>query len=477
MPIQFDPFVASQGLAAGLAGKLPEFQQTQNQKAQLDLEKKKQDDEMQVKIQESQFKDAYAAQQLLSSEDYDGIVKLGITRLTMLKGLNANPAETQRVLQLAIAARNGDPDARRLLKGELDSAVKVGQATGVLKVPEPTSYKSEVDALGVRKYTEGPDIGKPVPGFETSKPETKSEQTSFEKTRQIQLRLEQDLAANPNDPKLKEQLDLNAAYLATLTSRPDSGDKVPMGYRVDPKDPNKLIPIPGGPADTTATISGRNLTFFNRILISANQATEDLKNISELPISASSGFFSGVLKGAGTTSLYDATKKVLANKVTKEDTQFYNVLSTGLQRSLAAIETSGLAASGALVNQMESIILKEGDTQLTKLIKLAQTRQIVELGMEATLTQPGLTEAQIKNVNELLSSLEESIPYSPYDIIKFSEQSENNPSLTFSEYMKSLKKQPAGSVPTPTAAATPPATPTAAPPTRPNAASFDSGAQ
>jgi hypothetical protein len=192
MAIQFDPFVASQGLAAGLAGKLPEFQQTQNQKAQVDLEKKKQDDEMQIKIQESQFKDAYAAQQLLASEDYDGIVKLGITRLSMLQGLNANPAETQRVLQIAIAARNGDPEARKHLKGELDSAVKIGVATGVLKAPEKegvttrnpeydvidaagnviqkgtpeaTSYKSEVDALGVRRYTEGPNIGEIVPGF------------------------------------------------------------------------------------------------------------------------------------------------------------------------------------------------------------------------------------------------------------------------------------------------------------------------
>jgi hypothetical protein len=194
MAIQFDPLVASQGLAAGLAGNLPQFQQTQNQKAQLDLEKKKQDDEMQIKIQESQFKDAYAAQQLLSSEDYDGIVKLGITRLSMLQGLNANPAETQRVLQIAIAARNGNEEARKLLKGELDSAVKVGVATGVLKAPEKqgvTSVNPEYDvidaagnlvragtkkdekretkedALGVLRYV---DDGSVVPGFEATAP-------------------------------------------------------------------------------------------------------------------------------------------------------------------------------------------------------------------------------------------------------------------------------------------------------------------
>jgi hypothetical protein len=193
MAIQFDPLVASQGLAAGLAGNLPQFQQTQNQKAQVDLEKKKQDDEMQIKIQESQFKDAYAAQQLLAGEDYDGIVKLGITRLSMLQGLNANPAETQRVLQIAIAARNGDEEARKLLKGELDSAVKVGVAIGVLKAPEKqvTSVNPEYDvidaagnlvragtkkdekretkedALGVLRFV---DDGSIVPGFEATTP-------------------------------------------------------------------------------------------------------------------------------------------------------------------------------------------------------------------------------------------------------------------------------------------------------------------
>jgi hypothetical protein len=35
---------------------------------------------------------------------------------------------------------------------------------------EPATYASQMDALGVRRYTEGPDIGQPVPGFETPRP-------------------------------------------------------------------------------------------------------------------------------------------------------------------------------------------------------------------------------------------------------------------------------------------------------------------
>ena len=38
--------------------------------------------------------------------------------------------------------------------------------------PEPEEYASAQDALGVRRYTEGPNIGQPVPGFEETRPTT-----------------------------------------------------------------------------------------------------------------------------------------------------------------------------------------------------------------------------------------------------------------------------------------------------------------
>jgi hypothetical protein len=150
MPIQFDPFVASQGLAAGLAGKLPEFQQTQNQKAQLDLEKQKQDDEMKIKIQESKFKDAYVAQQLLKDKNYDGIIQVGITRIAMEKGLGVDPSDTQTMVNLAIGAKNGNLQATTLLGSNLKAYVNLGSVTGVLNLPESegvTSVNPEYDVI------------------------------------------------------------------------------------------------------------------------------------------------------------------------------------------------------------------------------------------------------------------------------------------------------------------------------------------
>ena len=41
-----------------------------------------------------------------------------------------------------------------------------------LPLGEPEEYASAQDALGVRRYTEGPNIGQPVPGFEETRPTT-----------------------------------------------------------------------------------------------------------------------------------------------------------------------------------------------------------------------------------------------------------------------------------------------------------------
>jgi hypothetical protein len=130
----------------------------------------------------------------------------------MLQGLNANPAETQRVLQIAIAARNGDPDARRLLKGELNSAVKVGVATGVLKIPE-----SE-DPMILSEGQVAIDPAGKIIARGDKKTEAAPTQSEFEKTRQTALGLERYLLTNPNDAGAKKQLDLVNARLETFKS-------------------------------------------------------------------------------------------------------------------------------------------------------------------------------------------------------------------------------------------------------------------
>ncbi len=143
--------LALQGLGAGLQGQLPQFLQVQNQKQGLQLEQRQQDiAEQQQQLvnmenrQKAMFQDAQAALQLAESGNIEGVVKLGINRLQMLRQVaqfdpNVDPSDTQRITQLAIAARNGETEALELLKDELRSTTETGMAMGFLAMPESST--------------------------------------------------------------------------------------------------------------------------------------------------------------------------------------------------------------------------------------------------------------------------------------------------------------------------------------------------
>jgi hypothetical protein len=139
---------AMQGFSAGLQGQLPQFQAVQQQKLAQEQEQARYQQEQQKAMieqrQKTMFTDANAALQLVKMGNLDGVVQLGINRLQGLQQLaqqfpDIDPSDTQRVTQLAVAARNGDEEALELLTAELESAVQVGQAIGVLEAPETSS--------------------------------------------------------------------------------------------------------------------------------------------------------------------------------------------------------------------------------------------------------------------------------------------------------------------------------------------------
>jgi hypothetical protein len=181
-----------------------------------------------------------------------------------------------------------------------------------------------------------------------------------------------------------------------------------------------------------AGMSGREAVFTQRVLTSAKEAAKDLENVVELPSASSTGWFAGT---PSPTSAYDATKQVLRNEMTSQDVQSYNVLATGFQRSLATIEASGLAPAGSLSHQMDALLLKEGDTNLTKLLKLAQIRQIVEQGMEVVEANPRLGDEQRKQVEDVVGRLAKAVPFTPVDLIRLQAAQNKNPNVTLKDVM------------------------------------------
>ena len=205
--------------------------------------------------------------------------------------------------------------------------------------------------------------------------------------------------------------------------------RAPVGFQF--KDDGTLEPIKGGPKDPTINLTGgRESVYVQRMMMGANQAAKDLSNVVQLPLTASTGFLGGRRQGAG---LLDAGKEVLANKATGQDAQAYNAMATGFQRSLAQIESAGLMPSGSLTHQMDAVLFKEGDTNMTKMHKLAQTRQIVEAGMEVINANPRVSPQEKEKINSVLQSIRKSVPFTHSDLIQLQIAQETNPNASLKD--------------------------------------------
>lgn len=172
----------------------------------------------------------------------------------------------------------------------------------------------------------------------------------------------------------------------------------------------------------------------NRIIQAGNLAVGDIQNVVRLPITVNRGFLGGREQGKG---LLSASAESLANTVTSQDAQIYNVMYAGLTRNLATIEAEGLAQQGALTHMMSGLDLKVGDTQLTKISKLAQVKQIVTRGLEPILSEPGVPESQKAQVKKIVQDFDKAVPWSQDDVITL--MTTKNKRLSLSDAMRARK--------------------------------------
>jgi hypothetical protein len=172
-----------------------------------------------------------------------------------------------------------------------------------------------------------------------------------------------------------------------------------------------------------------------------NMAVAAAANIMELPADTSTGWFAGREQGH---TLLGAVKEALVNNVTAQDVQSYNVMLSGLSRNLSAIESSGLAPTGSFTKSMgEGITLKEGDTQETKLRRMAEIRQIVTEGMRDVFDNPKVPQAQKDALRKTLDTLETVIPFTQHDLTELA-KAKAGTTLTDIMRQKGLGQKPGG---------------------------------
>lgn len=187
---------------------------------------------------------------------------------------------------------------------------------------------------------------------------------------------------------------------------------------------------------------GRYQAQAGRILTDAKDATTDLGNLVNLPITASTGWFGNRGADSG-KSLLTSTIDVLANKVTPQEVQDTNTTAIGLGRALAGLETGGMQVNQGLMSQFEKLQLADGDTQFTKMRKLATMRQNASNALETFSTSPLASPEQKKYALGMLDDLGKAIPWTPADVTKL--EYSKNPQVTIADIVRQNKMgNPAG---------------------------------
>lgn len=209
-----------------------------------------------------------------------------------------------------------------------------------------------------------------------------------------------------------------------------TGQWVTADQKRTPIDATNMVILPESMA---AGGGGRNAQMVTRQLVAARDATTEIKNIVELPLEASTGWFGGA-QNAQPHSLLTATKNVLAQKVTDQEVQDFNTSMIGMGKALAALESGGMQTNQALIAQFDRLALLQGDTNLTKMRKLATMRQQAENALEANLTSPYMGKEQKEFSKKLLDDLRTAVPWTPSDVTKL--QRSNNPSASLGDFAK-----------------------------------------
>lgn len=218
------------------------------------------------------------------------------------------------------------------------------------------------------------------------------------------------------------------------------------------EDGTPVVLPPGGHIDVGAaggTILGsRESTLLQRQLGAGVQAMKAIKDVVALPTTTSTGFFGGRVQGPG---LMDAAKERLTTRLSSQEVQAYNAIMPGMSRSLALIDSQGLAPGAKFTDSFNAEMLTDSDTLQTKMLKLARQREIVEGGMETLLANDRVGQAQKKKAEEVMAQIKEAIPWTPLDVIRL--MASQNPQATLKDFAGKTGLAPEGGA----AAALPPA--------------------
>jgi hypothetical protein len=200
---------------------------------------------------------------------------------------------------------------------------------------------------------------------------------SLEKVRETQQKRNDDFAKLKYEYTLKEQLDRNKLANKTASDRYGFGDIV---------------------------------------VAASNEAAATMSNLMLLPFKSKTGMFANTQ----TNTLFTAPFGAMANKITDEDAQIYNVESRKLAYNLAQLMSGGRAVRQGDVGEMVKVVqISPGDTLMTAATKIAEARQIAERTVTERIASPN-TPKELKEVlSENVQMIKNAVPFTVNDINNF----------------------------------------------------------
>lgn len=156
---------ALMGLGAAFKNEVPQFQQRMQQEdlykmKMADMDTARQDAlaKREEERKKTLFQDVAVAKQYFDRGDFGSIADIARDRLNILTPMGVNTRDSQQMLQLADAARAGDPTAIKGLKDQLDTIYSVGS---LYKVYGDGQTPSTVQTLKFRAQQAGLVEGTP----------------------------------------------------------------------------------------------------------------------------------------------------------------------------------------------------------------------------------------------------------------------------------------------------------------------------
>lgn len=232
----------------------------------------------------------------------------------------------------------------------------------------------------------------------------------FEKAKQVILK-----AGNTYNENLTAQ---NKALEAQLKIHREQrlDEQALSRERLQAAQTDKLINALGGGAGTVK-LSSADVARSQRGINATGNIASSLEALNEFSSGTTTGFLPELQSAKGMTSAVQAAG---VRGLSGTEANQMNTIFTGIGRSLAAVETGGLATGLAeLSKKMESgIYIKPGDSPKAVALKLADIRRITEESLRPAIDSEMLTPKQIKTAEQLLQRVEKAVPYTTIDVIK-----------------------------------------------------------